>query len=165
MGGREGAKGGGPWCLISLQLLRNKISGHAETVWFWRVIDFHPKWIDAHGDGNNIRAGVCAPSTWREQNVPVLLWCHSVFINVDVCEKNRAVAATVSSFYETKTEYSTLTKPNQTSKTRYHICLIPLYIVYIRFGEAFALQACSMKTSSCKSVRMKLTHSYANVMG
>lgn len=56
MGG--GGKGGGPRYLISLQSLRNKTSGHAETVWSWRVIDFHQKWIDAHRDGK--RRNICA---------------------------------------------------------------------------------------------------------
>ena len=55
---------GGSQCLIRLQSQKNKTSGHTETIWSWRIIDFHPKWIDAqrrHKHGN-----ICALKAARD---------------------------------------------------------------------------------------------------
>lgn len=133
---------GGLQCLIRLQAPKNKTSGHTETICFWRIIDFHRKWIDAQRrrkQGTYVQACVLKAS----HNVPYL--CPLLeqqqygkltiaMLTVLLCDKYRN---TSDIYHDRVIGINAKTQDigqNWTSRARCHTILIQSYIVCIRYG-------------------------------
>ncbi len=175
-------------CLIRLQSQKNKTSGHTETIWSWRIIDFRPKWIGAqrrHKQGNIQHVQACAVSQSRTRST----WCEEASHNVLFLHSSNMVcwlllARLVMLFSTVNTENTCdiyydgvlwITpkriqfkyKQNWTYRTRCHTILIPPYIVYIRYGAVLTSGASSMKpvlvSHSVRSLLIRMLMLWVNI--
>lgn len=184
-------KGGIAGASLGCSLREIKTSGDTQTIWSWRIIDFHPRWIDAqrrHKPGETY-VQACAlsqsrtRSAWREQashNVLLLMYFFRNSGNM-VCWLLLARLVMLVSVVNTENTSDiykdggllTTTKHRLLSRCKQKFALHDqmtynfnsiLYCLYWVWSSAY-LEGMFFATSPCKSFSEKLTHSYANVMG
>lgn len=181
---------GGLQCLIRLQSQKKKTSGHTDTIWSWRIIDFRPKLIDAqryHKQGN-ICAGMWVKAALgpHDESKPAITFFVDIFFrNSSNMVRWLLLARLVMLFCMVNTENSSgiyydgllwitakhriLSKYKQhwPYRTRCHKILIPPYIVCIRYGAALTLGACSVKpvfvSHSLRSLLIRMLMLWVNI--